>query len=76
MIVTGTHMYRIVFGNSEVNFEMTYDGGINLKVLNGRILHTVSTNQKDQETALNQGYNFKHKTLTWRNLEWLCRWKG
>jgi hypothetical protein len=27
---TGTHMYRVVFGNSEVNFEITYDGGINL----------------------------------------------
>jgi hypothetical protein len=29
---TGTHMNRLVFGNSEVNVEMTYDGGINLKV--------------------------------------------
>jgi hypothetical protein len=29
---TGTHMNRLVFGNSEVNFEMTYDGGFNLKV--------------------------------------------
>jgi hypothetical protein len=29
---TGTHMNRLVFGNSEVNVEMTYDGGINLKI--------------------------------------------
>jgi hypothetical protein len=33
---TGTHMFRIVFGHSEVNFEILYLG-VHIRILNNRI---------------------------------------